>query len=561
MKFRKIEFTNHPILGNVAFDFTDKQGHTVDNIIIAGENGCGKSVLLNELFGYNPARQMDLKQGCIMSEIELNDNEMLELRRNDKLKSMASRNDLTNVFWICQDFSIKGKLEQIQISIVDFNKNNIPLGSYVFLSLSKFFYSIFSDVEINFTPKNLSSVTAKNIDSPINSAIKSTGDIATEITQLLIDIHNLDNEDLANWVKENPCSIPPDIVKEIRMKRFTSAFNKMFPKKRFKKIDNISGQKKILFEEQGRIMPIENLSSGEKQIVFRGGFLLKDKDSCLGVPVLVDEPEISLHPNWQLKIMSFLKSLFTNAEGIQTSQIITTTHSPFIIHGAREQNEKVIVMTKNENGGVSVMDNPTYYACTTQQIVEQAFNITYALPNDKITVFVEGETDEAYYNKALEVFNYGDCILNFQWIGRNTGKGKAENTGDTALNNAVNFYKANPSMISNKVVLLYDCDTHKPNEDNGSLYVRAMSQNNNNLIYRKGVENLLVIPANFNKDDFYTVKTKTDDYGAESTNRSLNKMKLCNFICEMQDAELQQVFANFKTEIENILNDKSIIKE
>lgn len=54
MKFRKIAFKNHPVLGDVSFDFTDAQGRTVDTIIIAGENGCGKSLLLSFLNSYNP---------------------------------------------------------------------------------------------------------------------------------------------------------------------------------------------------------------------------------------------------------------------------------------------------------------------------------------------------------------------------------------------------------------------------------------------------------------------------------------------------------------------------
>jgi len=55
-------------------------------------------------------------------------------------------------------------------------------------------------------------------------------------------------------------------------------------------------------------MSISQLSSGEKQIVFRGSFLLKDKESSKGALILIDEPEISLHPNWQLKVLSFFKN-------------------------------------------------------------------------------------------------------------------------------------------------------------------------------------------------------------------------------------------------------------
>jgi predicted ATP-binding protein involved in virulence len=53
MKIRKIEFTNHPIFDNLKLDFTDKDGKTLNTIIIAGENGVGKSLLLNEIFNFS----------------------------------------------------------------------------------------------------------------------------------------------------------------------------------------------------------------------------------------------------------------------------------------------------------------------------------------------------------------------------------------------------------------------------------------------------------------------------------------------------------------------------
>jgi len=57
----------------------------------------------------------------------------------------------------------------------------------------------------------------------------------------------------------------------------------MFPKKKHRRIENTEGNKEIIFEEGGREMNIEKLSSGEKQIVFRGSFLLSvcPKTRCL----------------------------------------------------------------------------------------------------------------------------------------------------------------------------------------------------------------------------------------------------------------------------------------
>lgn len=271
MKFRKITFVDHPILGNISLDFTDKEGKTIDNIIIAGENGCGKSVLLNELFEFNPTGIHD-KTGKITTEIELSPFEMSLVQQNNYMQN----NGMTfsnGIIIVEQDFSIHDNWEQCKVYFHGIN-GEIQLSKGYILSTdhSNIFKPIFSDVEINFTPKSISNVTSLNIDEQINSPIRSNNNIATDITQLLIDIDNLDNSDLARWVDNNPGKIPPEEIKRTRIKRFTNAFHSFFPQKRFIGIDNSNGHKSVLFEEFGKRMPIEKLSSGEKQIVFRGGF-------------------------------------------------------------------------------------------------------------------------------------------------------------------------------------------------------------------------------------------------------------------------------------------------
>lgn len=76
MKFKRIEFENHPILGNCVFDLTTKNGDIADTIIIAGENGCGKSVFLNELYRFEPSTLSNNKIGRMIVDAVLNEEEI-----------------------------------------------------------------------------------------------------------------------------------------------------------------------------------------------------------------------------------------------------------------------------------------------------------------------------------------------------------------------------------------------------------------------------------------------------------------------------------------------------
>ncbi len=543
MKFRKITFHNHPILGNLHLDFTDANGNTADTIILAGENGCGKTSILDAIFNFfNKEHDKELS-----GEIELSYSEVSMLKQKIQTpiaKQLRDEGDVVSV-----EFKREAHSPELY-------KNGQSLASSIVLmrqDYNQYFGKIYSDVEINFRPNMITSITSHNIDQNINNSVKSNSNIATDITQLLIDIKSRDDADLADWVNANSGLVPPESIKCIRMKRFTNAFHSIFENKRFKGVENESGVKVVTFEEHGKTISIENLSSGEKQIVFRGGFLLKDKKSKEGAYVLVDEPEISLHPKWQLEIMPFIKRLFTNEVGVQTSQIIVATHSPFIIHNSNRQNDKVVVLQKNDNGEIVVSQSPEFYSWGPKEIVKEAFNINVEFDKYEKIIFVEGETDEKYYNKALEVFGYNKNKIHFEWIGRNVEKGKSENTGDKALNSAFAFFMANKFMLKTPMILLYDCDTNKPETDNAPLFVRTMTYNSSNNQYRKGVENLLVLPENFDYESFYSISEKSDDYGAVSIHKSLNKTKLCDTICDYSNDKLMAVLDNLKSEIDKII--------
>ena len=416
--------------------------------------------------------------------------------------------------------------------------------------------SIFSDVEINYIPQQIKSVTAKEIDTHKGSSMRSSQNLATEIAQLFVDMVNSDAIDYSAWSERYQVFNKAKL--HTRLDRFTNAFNQMFPNKRYKKVGNVDGGKSVIFAEHDKESSLSQLSSGEKQIVFRGGFLLKDVNSLKGALVLIDEPEISLHPAWQMKIMDFYKNIFTDgATGIQTSQIITTTHSPFIIHNPNRSNDKVIILKKDSSGRIYVSDRPAYYSWTNEELVKEAFNVDLSSTNAQNIVFVEGETDEKYFKKCLEL----KCINNIEikWIGSYIDGG-AKNTGDKALNSAYSFLKSNCLISQNKkIVFLYDTDTNMPDSADGNLFIRCMRYNQHNTKYKKGVENLLVLPQKFEYDRYYSsenIPAKDDGYGGGTPvipKISLLKTKLCDDLCDDKAPEDQQsIFVNIFAEIDKL---------
>jgi predicted ATPase len=557
MKIRKIEFTNHPVFGDLKLDFTDVNGKTLNTIIIAGENGVGKSLLLNIIFDFTNLGIDNTKRDEKRKfEIELSNEEIETLKEGQYSKQYFTSNYKNNIFIISIDYNIIDDWSQIDIRGNTEFSLSPSLAGHLFsqFDTNKILKAIFSDVEINFTPKQINTITSTNIDSENLKSQRSNSNLATEITQLLIDVQSLDALEFTEWARNNTGKPVDNNKIDIRIKRFTSAYDFMFPQKRYKRIENKNNLKEIIFEENGREMSISNLSSGEKQIVFRGSFLLKDKESSKGALVLIDEPEISLHPSWQLKVLSFFKKLFTNNLGEQTSQIIISTHSPFIIHNANRNNDKIIVLQKDTSGKTFIPNEAKFFGWSNEKIIQEAFNVNQFLTENKTTVFLEGETDEKYYNKCLEVFNKTNLPIEFKWIGRINEKGNAENTGDTALNQAKTFFTANMEQIKSKIILFYDNDTNKPEEDIHNLFIRKMKANTENLTFKIGVENLLNIEQIIDVKYFYKERTKKDEYGAESILRELDKTKLCTFICDSLDIEKQKiVLKNIENEIERLL--------
>lgn len=548
MKIQSLELVDNKKVGNLKLDFTNN-GEVQDTIILAGNNGCGKTTILDEIsiltskdkWLYDEHRNM----GKIIVSIVLSDEEkklvtdklLSYIERGTYYKEVAENFKDTDIFELMVDFSKKSHdYRRIKIFEIQ-NGRKIEIDSstlFTYGDFEKVMPSFYSTANINYNFDNISSVTTIELDKKDGNSIVTGNNIGTAIKQTFIDIQNLDAQDFQNWMDDNvDGSLDKEKIKEkmrVRTRRFENAFKYIMDEIKLENIENSDDGKQVIFTRNGQKMKIDDFSTGEKQIIIRGGYLLRFLNVCQGSIILIDEPELSLHPEWQKKILQFYKKLFTDENGNQTSQIIVATHSPFIIHNSSRYNDKVIVLSKNEkNGEVTVVQDPRYYDCDKSSLIKQAFNIDEFQRENKV-LFTEGETDKQYLEKAVELYFPDGVSFKIEWIGRYNNAGKAENTGCTALNGLLKILEANEAIMTNKVGLLYDCDTNKKECESDKYFIYTLKGRPNRR-YKIGIENLLELPQDFPYDDYVEQVRKEDDYGGVGYIPNLRKTELCDDIC------------------------------
>lgn len=135
-------------------------------------------------------------------------------------------------------------------------------------------------------------------------------------------------EDFENKYRTRPQI--KNVVKEIdRVEKRIEKINA--PRQRFQQLleSMYSGNKRIVFSEKDITVEVANkakiglpsLSSGEKQLFFIALEAIRSGNSSL----IIDEPELSLHVDWQKKLVASLGELNP------AMQLIMATHSPEIM--------------------------------------------------------------------------------------------------------------------------------------------------------------------------------------------------------------------------------------
>ena len=107
-------------------------------------------------------------------------------------------------------------------------------------------------------------------------------------------------------------------------------------------IDKRFGFRFVANDELHTILTLDQLSSGEKQIIIQVYELLFRAQS--GTLVLIDEPELSLHMMWQ---MNYLKNLSEIAQ-LRGFQCVVATHSPQIFNSMWSKSVDLFTLSNQE---------------------------------------------------------------------------------------------------------------------------------------------------------------------------------------------------------------------
>ena len=321
MKIKNLHIKEFKGLRDISINF-EKNDEPLDLVVLAGSNGSGKTRILESILDYFNIVLVVPEEA--QNKIELFF-ESMEEKCIDKLGHELS-------FMYCLKFGSKEK----KISVGSVGARYLDIKKELNI-LPKIIYA---PAEMNFKKMDMASTT-------------------------LIQEYNFINIVNTNLVKDIPSYIATKIISAIFknknekvgdvQKKVFDEINEIFENLSIDvKVEDISqdGRNITLFtNSSGDKFDINELSSGEKQLFLRtlAIKMLNPENSI----ILIDEPELSLHPKWQQRIVDVYRKIGKN------NQIIIATHSPHILGSVRKEN--IMLLDKDDEGKIVVRTGDELY--------------------------------------------------------------------------------------------------------------------------------------------------------------------------------------------------------
>lgn len=321
----------------------------------------------------------------------------------------------------------------------------------------------------------------------------------------------------------------------------------------------------VMKDEKPWVPNLFQLSTGEVQLINLFLSIIRDYDLSEGEfdtlsdikgIVIIDEIDAHLHAIHQKEVLPRLIKSFPNI------QFIVTSHAPLFLLGMEQEfgEDGFEIINMPDGDKLVASDFSEFVAAydafkeTTNHREEISREIKQ---HAKPVVFVEGDYDIRYLIRAAEILGREDVLESVQ-LKDGVGFGNLDKIWKS-YNNSIS------EVVPNKVILLYDCDTNKQNTQKNMVFKRVIPSNGDSPI-KVGIENLF--PAGVidrierERPQYIDIKeaSSTRVRGVESkipASKSVNKDEkgnMCNWLCENGTKEDFSCFVVVFDIIEEIIN-------
>ena len=337
MKIEKVHIKNIKGIKDLELSFR-KDNEILDVIVLAGVNGSGKTTILESIkdffnntnINYDEPEKSNVNLDIFFEDFEKNNIEEAEKNCKDKYEHKL------------QDFF--RALKSYEYSRKNNNEYYDNLIAKRFENPPKIIYvpaeNKFEEIQTYSTTLSREYKFINIINSNVIRDIPSY--IATRRNYLATIEEDLTMKEITNKVVNEINSIFDILELDVKLKGF-SKDEKTMP---------------IFENSAGEEFDINDLSSGEKQLFLRtlSIKMLEPKNSI----ILIDEPELSLHPKWQQRIIEVYKKIGEN------NQIIIATHSPHILGSV--SNENIFILYRDEKGKIEAKTGDELYSSYGQPV-------------------------------------------------------------------------------------------------------------------------------------------------------------------------------------------------